>query len=70
MDERQNQREWDREEEVILVVEYFRTKNSSPDTIKEKQKKVSAFLKNREEIITGKTAPDIFRNYAGIQMQS
>lgn len=64
------QRKWQREEVVILVTEYFRTKNLSKEEIIESEKKVSTFLRHREEIITGMSVSDIFRDYAGIHMQS
>lgn len=70
MSEKHLQRKWIREEVVILVVEYFRTKNCSNEEIEKTQKMVSDFLRKREEIITQKPVSDIFRNYAGIHMQS
>ncbi len=69
MSESSKQRKWQREEVVILVTEYFRTKNLSKEEIIESEKKVSTFLRHREEIITGIPISDIFRNYAGIHMQ-
>lgn len=70
MNERHLQRKWEREEVVILVVEYFRTKNLSSEDIEASQHRVSEFLRRREEIITGSPVSDIFRNFAGIRMQS
>lgn len=70
MSDKNMERKWDREEVVILVVEYFRTKNLSSDEISKSQQKVSDFLRRREEILTGVLVSDIFRNYAGIHMQS
>lgn len=64
------QRNWEREEVVILVVEYFKTKNLSAEEISESHRKVSEFLRKREEILTGQSVDDIFRNIAGIRMQS
>lgn len=64
------QKKWDREEVIILVVEYFRTKGLSADDIEKTHQSISKFLRKREEILTGSPVPDIFRNYAGIQMQS
>ncbi len=64
------ERKWDREEVVILVTEYFRTKNLSSDEINKTHQKISDFLRQREEILTGAPVSDIFRNYAGIHMQS
>lgn len=63
-------RKWDREEVVILVAEYFRTKHLSSDEIADTHQMMSDFLRKREEIITGVSVSDIFRNYAGIRMQS
>ena len=70
MAESNQQRKWDREEVVILVVEYFRTKNLSTDDISETHQQISNFLRKREEILTGASVSDVFRNYAGIRMQS
>lgn len=70
MEKAVNQRKWVREEVVILVVEYFRTKNLSKDAISANHYKISDFLRKREEINTGKPVSDIFRDYAGIHMQS
>lgn len=64
------QRKWVREEVVILVTEYFRTKNLSNDEINKTHQQVSDFLRRREEILTGTAVSDVFRNYAGIHMQS
>lgn len=64
------QRKWAREEVVILVTEYFRTKSLSPEEISETQKMISDFLRKREEILTGEPVSEIFRDYAGIRMQS
>ena len=64
------ERKWDREEVIILVVEYFRTKNLSADEIDASHHKISAFLRRREELLTGEPVSDIFRNFAGIHMQS
>lgn len=70
MAESNQQRKWVREEVVILVVEYFRTKNLSADIISDTHQKISDFLRKREEMLTGVPVADIFRNYAGIRMQS
>ena len=70
MEESNKLRKWQREEVVVLVTEYFRTKNLSQDEIAKSHEKVSEFLKHREEIITGMPVADIFRNYAGICLQS
>lgn len=64
------QRKWEREEVVILVTEYFRTKNLTQEEIIDSQRRVSIFLKKRERILTGVEPADVFRNYAGIHMQS
>lgn len=52
------------------MVEYFRTKNLSSDEINKTHQSISDFLRRREEILTGMPVSDIFRNYAGIHMQS
>lgn len=70
MSNKNSERRWDREEVVILVVEYFRTKNLSSDEISKARQKISDFLRRREEVLTGVPVSDIFRNYAGIRMQS
>lgn len=70
MNEKNEQRKWDREEVVILVAEYFRTKNLSSDEIEKTHQSISDFLRKREEILNGAPVPDIFRSYAGIHMQS
>ena len=70
MRESNQPRKWDREEVVILVAEYFRTKHLSSDEISDTHQMISDFLRKREEIITGVSVSDIFRNYAGIRMQS
>lgn len=70
MSNKSTERKWDREEVVILVVEYFRTKNLSTDEINQTHQEISDFLRQREEILTGVPVSDIFRNYAGIHMQS
>lgn len=65
MSNKNTERKWDREEVVILVVEYFRTKNLSSDEISKIHQEISDFLRRREEILTGVPVSDIFRNYAG-----
>lgn len=70
MSDKNTERKWDREEAVILVVEYFRTKHLSSDEINSTHQNISDFLRRREEILTGVEVSDIFRNYAGIHMQS
>ncbi len=70
MSKKSTERKWVREEVVILVVEYFRTKNLSSDEISQTHQEISDFLRKREEILTGVPISDIFRNYAGIHMQS
>ena len=64
------QKKWDREEVVILVTEYFRTKTMSAEKIKEGQEAISVFLRKREEQLSGVPVDDTFRNFAGIRMQS
>lgn len=70
MSEKNKQRIWDREEVVVLVAEYFRTKHMKPDIIDENYRRISSILRIREMKITGKPVSDIFRDYSGIRMQS
>ena len=70
MSESKQQRKWIREEVVILVTEYFKTKNWSSEEISEVHQMISNFLRKREEILTGAPVSEIFRDYAGIRMQS
>ena len=70
MSESNQQRRWVREEVVILVTEYFRTKKWSSEEISETHRMISDFLRKREEILTGEPVSDVFRDYAGIRMQS
>ena len=70
MSESKKQRKWVREEVVILVTEYFKTKNLSAEEISDNHQMISAFLRKREGMLTGLPVADIFRNYAGILMQS
>ena len=51
MSESKQQRKWVREEVVILVTEYFRTKNWSSEEISEVHQMISNFLRKREEIM-------------------
>lgn len=69
MSESNLKRKWVREEVVILVTEYFRTKSLSFREISETQQMISDFLRKREEILTGEPVSEIFRDYAGIRMQ-
>lgn len=64
MSEKNEQRNWDREEVVVLVAEYFRTKQYSAEIIDETYHRI------REMKIAGEPVSDIFRNYSGIRMQS
>lgn len=70
MSESNLQRKWVREEVVILVTEYFRTKNLSSKEISETHQMISDFLRKREELLTGEPVSEIFRDYSGIRMQS
>ena len=69
-EEKNHQRKWIREEVIILVTEYFKTKNMSAEEIDTSYHKISDFLRKKEEIDTGMPVSDIFRNYAGIRMQA
>lgn len=64
------QRRWDREEVVILVVTYFKMKYYPVDKQEESYYGISNFLRNREEMISGAPVSETFRNYAGIRMQT
>lgn len=68
--EKNMQRKWDREEVIILVTEYYKNRNLSAEKIDESYHRISKFLRQREELCTGKSVSDMFRNYAGIRMQS
>ena len=70
MTESSQQRKWVREEVVILVTEYFRTKNFSSKEIEENHQRISDFLRKREKRLTAAPISDVFRNYAGIRLQS
>lgn len=70
MSESHLQKKWVREEVVILITEYFRTKNLSKEEIDKSYHQISKLLRRREEILTGTVVSDVFRNYAGIRMQS
>lgn len=69
-EEKSQQRKWTREEIVILVTEYFRTKNMLSSEIEESYHRISDFLRKKEQIDTGKPVSNMFRNYAGIRMQT
>ena len=61
--------EWDREEVIIIVADYYRTKNMPFIDIMASQKRVSEFLRKRREHITGETVDDSFRSAASIFKQ-
>ncbi len=63
------QKVWDREEVVILVTEYFRTKNLSENLKKKSIENTSEFLRKRERLRSGSEPDDKFRNIAGITME-
>ena len=65
----QNQRGWEREEMVLLVAEYFRTRDLEPKKKKRSIKMISKVLRNRA-IMKGEIISDTFRNENGIQMQT
>ena len=62
-------KEWEREEVVILVTDYFRTKNMPLFEIVNSQEQISKFLQIRKEIITGSSIDSAFRNVASICKQ-
>lgn len=66
----QTQKKWDREEVVLLVVTYFRTKNQSAESIQNGQQMVSSVLRKRYRAIYEKEPDELFRNLNGIIMQS
>lgn len=65
----QSQRKWVREEMVLLVAEYFRTKNLSNQEKKESIQMISRVLRQRA-INNGERISETFRNINGIQMQT
>lgn len=65
----QKQRPWVREEMVLLVAEYFRTRNLSPKEKRESIEMISKVLRRRA-INNGEKISDTFRNINGIQMQT
>ena len=65
----QNQRKWVREEMVLLVTEYFRTKNLSNKEKQESIQMISRVLRQRA-INNGEQISETFRNINGIQMQT
>ena len=67
---KQHERKWDREEVVILVTEYFKWKDYGDYEQEESLNKISSFLRDREVKLTHSAISDIFRNYAGIRMQT
>lgn len=70
MSQSQKQRKWEREEVVILVTGYFRTKNLTRVERDASFRVISEFLRRREEKLTGTPVSPIFRDYAGICLQS
>ena len=65
----QKQRPWVREEMVLLVAEYFRTRDLSPKEKRESIEMISKVLRQRA-INNGEKISDTFRNINGIQMQT
>lgn len=61
---------WDREEVVLLVVEYYRTKGLSHDEIAAGQRLVSKILRNRYKKLHGEEPTELFRNTNGIALQT
>lgn len=61
---------WVREEVIILVYEYFRNKDLTRDKLNEVYAEISAFLRHREFKISGIVPDEVFRDVAGITMQS
>lgn len=50
-EEKSQQRKWTREEIVILVTEYFRTKNMLSSEIEESYHRISDFLRKKSKLI-------------------
>ncbi|MBB2181877.1 hypothetical protein H0486_03190 [Lachnospiraceae bacterium MD1] len=65
-----NEPVWEREEVILLVENYFRTKYLPSYKIDEEILGLSKFLKYRYEKINGQTASETFRNFAGVRMQT
>ena len=65
----QNQRGWVREEMVVLVAEYFRTRDLSSQEKRQSIQMISKVLRNRA-LANGEKISDTFRNINGIQMQT
>lgn len=65
----QKQSPWVREEMVLLVAEYFRTKHLSSKEKRESIEMISKVLRQRA-INNGEEISDTFRNINGIQMQT
>jgi len=70
MSESKDQKKWDRDEVVVLVAEYFRTKYLLPKEIDDNYRRISSILRKREYEISEKKLSDIFRDYSGIRIQS
>lgn len=68
MDKPQKQRGWVREEMVVLVAEYFRTRDLSVQETRDSVRFVSEVLRKRAMKYNGFVS-DTFRNLNGIQMQ-
>lgn len=59
---------WEREEVVLLVVEYFRTRDLSRQEVLNSIAFLSKFLKKRAELL-GNEVNETFRNETGIEMK-
>ena len=57
--EKNMQRKWDREEVIILVTEYYKNRNLPEEKIDESYHRISKFLRQREELCTGKSVSDM-----------
>lgn len=60
---------WTREEMVILVKEYFESRDKSSQDQNAAAEKVSVFLRKRQFLLTKRAPDEKYRNYAGIKMQ-
>lgn len=63
------QEKWDREEVVLLVAEYFRTKNMIRSEIEDCQKRISDTLRRRKTKLVGSSISPTYRNMNGIVLQ-
>ncbi len=68
-DKTMKERKWDRDEVVVLVAAYFKTKPLSNEDSLPLFEKLSDFLRLREKRLVGQPVSETFRNIPGIRMQ-